>query len=100
MLDPERFQIESVFNNLIQDIISASRHENGAVPLKEEDQHWVDRLNFHKDLSGRSLENFLTRILNRTKQEFNQYLMASKFIERPESFARIEAGHCPKSLRI
>lgn len=56
-LDPDRFAIENVFNHLIQDIEIASRNENGPGPVDTDDKHWVDRLKFHKEISGRSLDN-------------------------------------------
>lgn len=67
LLDPERFAIENVFNHLIQDIEIASRNEKGPGPLSEDDKHWINRLKFHKEISGRSLDNFLSRLLGVTK---------------------------------
>lgn len=67
LLDPERFQIENVFNHLVQDIIIASRNEKGPGPLSEDDQHWVNRLMFHKNIAGRSLDNFLNRLIGVSK---------------------------------
>jgi hypothetical protein len=52
-MDPERFAIENVFNHLIQDIQIASRNEKGPVPLDDDDNHWINRLKFHKEISGR-----------------------------------------------
>jgi hypothetical protein len=66
LLDPERFATENVFNHLIQDIEIASRNENGPGPVDAEDKHWVDRLKFHKEISGRPLDNQLSRLLGFT----------------------------------
>ena len=96
----ERFVIESGFNNLIQDIQNASRTENGPGPLSQTDQHWVDRLMFHKDLSGRSIDNFLARVLGLTKLELNKYTEAIKVVGRPENFERLDLPVCPRSKKI
>jgi hypothetical protein len=70
-MDPERFAIENVFNHLIQDVQIASRNEKGPVPLDDDDNHWINRLKFHKEISGRQLDTFLSRLLGITKQELN-----------------------------
>ena len=67
LMDPERFAIENVFNHLIQDIEIASRNKNGPGPLEEDDVHWVSRLRFHKDISGRSTDNQLSKLLGFNK---------------------------------
>jgi hypothetical protein len=77
--DPERYAIENEFNLLVQDIIKVSRIEKGPGPLSYDDQHFVDRLNWHKDLAGRSHENFLTRILEITKQDLVHFESTAKY---------------------
>jgi hypothetical protein len=45
----------------------ASRHEKGTGDLNDDDQHFIDRLSFHKELDGRSLENKLCKVLEISK---------------------------------
>jgi hypothetical protein len=61
--------IENEFNSIVYSIQKANRNENGPGPLKSDDSYFVERLLFHKELSGRSEENFLTRVLEISKQE-------------------------------
>ena len=85
---------------MIQEIQNASRNENGPGPLSETDQHWVDRLMFHKNLSGRSIDNFLARVLGLTKLELAQYTDAIKIVGRPENFEKLDLPPCPRATKI
>ena len=99
-MDPERYAIEHVFNVVCNEIKELSRKEQGPGPLSEDDQHFYDRLMYHRDLSGRSLENFLCKILELGKAELGQYMATSSSIKAPENFDRIRAGRCPREKKI
>ena len=66
-IDPERFEIEAIFTHLVDDIITASRNQKGPGALASEDQYWVDRLNFHKELSGRSDQVIVMKVAEISK---------------------------------
>ena len=73
MMDPARFEVESLFIYLIDDIITASRNEKGPGPLAPEDQYLADRLNFHRELSGRSKDVHLMKIVEFTKPDLERH---------------------------
>jgi len=78
----------------------ASRHEKGTGDLDDDDQHFIDRLSFHKELDGRSLENKLCKLLEISKQELQKINSATSYLLRPSNFDRIEPNKCPRAKRV
>lgn len=72
-MEPARFEIESLFIYLVDDIITASRNEKGPGPLVEDDKYIVDRLNFHKELSGKSKDMQLMKIVEFSKLDLEKH---------------------------
>lgn len=99
-MSPRRYAVETKYNHMIQDIQMASRHEKGTGDLNDDDKHFIDRLSFHKELDGRSLENKLCKVLEISKQELQKINSAASYLLRPGNFERIEPNKCPRALRV
>ena len=99
-MDPSRFQIESLFIHLVDDIITASRNEKGPGPLSEEDEYLANRLNFHKELSGRSKDVHLMKIVEYSKLDLENHQLLERAVKKPINFAKIEPGRVEKEKKI
>ena len=100
MMDPARFKIESLFIHLVDDIITASRNEQGPAPLSIDDQYLATRLNFHKELSGRSKDVHLMKIVEYSKLDLENHQALERVINKPANFAKIEPGRVAKEKKI
>ena len=99
LMEPTKFAIEIVFNHLIQDIEIASRNENGPGPLSQDDKYWIERLKFHKEVSGRTHENQLSKLLGYSVEDIQEFQTNQRIVERPANYDKIEPGPCPPQIK-
>lgn len=100
MMDPARFKIESLFMHLVDDIITASRNEKGPGQLSEDDSYLTNRLNFHKELSGRSKDVHLMKIVDYSKLDLENHQLLERDVNKPQNFDKIVPGLVPKEKKI
>jgi hypothetical protein len=75
---------------LVDDIVTASRNENGHGLLGPEDQYLSDRLNFHKELSGRHEDALLMKVGEFTKPDLERHQAIERDIEKLVNFSKLD----------